>query len=201
MEDHLVFDPVSGTLRLRIVNRSKFKLINVHIDAYFRIHIPKGGRHANARLKLKIDTMNILHPYTVWNIATKPFLPQNEDGAKLDIKRFDGDRVYEFIPDLLNEIYRSDDTEIAKKVDYNNLNITITIKSPLFGTDWIYNRTYKTKDFVCGKLISVDPHISGKNITDWSNWGKYDDMSKSYCKKCIFSNACGIIKKNQTMIE
>lgn len=33
VEDHLVFDPSSGTLRLRIVNVSRFKLKNVYINA------------------------------------------------------------------------------------------------------------------------------------------------------------------------
>ena len=73
VEDHLVFDPSSGTLRLRIVNVSRFKLKNVYIKAYFRLHIPESNRHAWAKLNLKIDEIVCLEPYKPWNIATKPF--------------------------------------------------------------------------------------------------------------------------------
>lgn len=196
-EDHLVFDPTSGTLRLRVTNSSKFELTNIHVDATFRIHIPNSGRHAHARLQLKTDTMNILYPYTLWNIATKPFSPEDGDKPQLDINKYDSDRTYKFIPDLLSEKYRSDDEKRAKKWDYNSLNVTITIKSPFYGTDWAYHRSFKVEDFVCGKLISVDPHEEGKEITDWSRWGQYEDMSESYCENCTFVGHCGIIKKSQ----
>lgn len=197
MEDHVVFDPTSGTLRLRVTNLSKFNLTNIHIDANFRIHIPNSGRHANAKLLLKTDTMNFLLPYTFWNIATKPFLPQSKDDAQLDIKRYDSDRIYEFIPDLLNEKYRSDDEELAKKTDYRNLNVIVTMKAPLFGTDWVYHKSYTAEDFVCGKIISVDPRKPGELIVDWSQWEKYEDMSGDYCDKCAFAGYCGIVKRSK----
>ncbi len=101
---------------------------------------------------------------------------------------------------MLNEKYRSDDNEEAKSWDYNNLNVIITLKSPLFGNDWIYHKSFKTSDFVCGQIISVNPHEQGKKITDWSNWGKYNDLSEIYCKECAFVDYCGIIKRNQRYI-
>lgn len=195
MEDHLVFDPESGTLRLRITNTSRFTLTNVRIDASIRIHLPGKRRHANAKLRLKVKDINPFKPYEVWNIATKPFRPENTEETKLNVERYDSDREYEFIPDLLSEKYRSDDAEKAKRTDYNNLNLTITIKSPLFGNDLIYQKDFKAEDFVCGTLISLDPHEPDKNITKWSNWEKYKEVSESYCKECIFTEHCGIIKK------
>lgn len=198
MENHLVFDPVSGTLRLRIVNSSKFCLTNAHVDAYFRIHIPNSNRHANAKLQLKVDNMNLLRPYTTWNIATKPFLPDyGSSSTQLDIKRYDKDRIYEFIPDLLNEKYHSDNVGDAKNADYINLNITITIKSPLFGADWVYHKSFRAIDFVCGQLVSLDRHIPNTESIDWSNWEAYDDMSESYCEKCHFRDHCSITKRTQ----
>lgn len=197
MENHVVFDPTTGTLRLRIANVSRFIITNAHVDATIRIHVPKGGRHATADLKIKRSDINSFRPYSAWNIASKPFHPENENDAFLNIKRFDEERVYEFIPDLLQEKYRSDDPEIAKNLDYRNLDITISVKSPVFGADWVYQKSFYAKDFVCGKLISLDPHVPGKNMTDWSNWESYDDMSESYCVKCPFDGHCGIVKKNQ----
>lgn len=197
IENHVVFDPTTGTLRLRIVNSSNFTITNVRVNASFRLHIPNGGRHATANLRLKRDTVDIFRPYVVWNVATKPFVPGSEDAARLDIERYDKDRIYEFIPDMLNEGYRSDDPELAKRLDYRNLDVTFTVKSPLFGTDWVYQKSFSAKDFVCGKLISLDPHTPGKEIMDWSNWGRYDDMSESYCKSCVFAGHCGIVKKHQ----
>lgn len=124
-------------------------------------------------------------------------MPESEEKAQLDIKRFDEDRVYEFLPDLLSECYRSDDPELAKRLDYRNLDVTFTVKSPLFGTDWVYQKSFFTRDFVCGKLISLDLDIPGKSVTDWSKWGQYDDMSDVHCKSCVFSRHCGIVKKHQ----
>lgn len=196
MEDHVVFDPTSGTLRLRIVNSSKFDISNARINATFRIYMPNSGRHANAKLKLKIDNINILRPYIAWNIATKPFLPTCKNDAQLDIDRYDVDRIYEFVPDLLNEKYRTHDSEEDKCLDYRNLDVTITVKSPLFGTDWVYQKSFTAADFVCGKIISLYPHGS-ERTADWSHWGQYDDMSESYCKECVFSEHCSIIKKSQ----
>lgn len=197
MEDHLVFDPITGTLRLRTANISKFELTNVRIDASFRIHIPNEGRHANAKLELKTDNMSILHPYTAWNIATKPFSEKDGDKPQLDIKKYDGERIYKFIPDMLSKEFRSDDKQIAERLDYNNLNVIITIKSPLFGADWVYCKSFSAEDFVCGKLVSLDPGIPGKIITNWSNWEEYEDMSESYCEDCNFKEHCGIIKKSR----
>lgn len=197
MEDHVVFDPDNGTLRLRIVNSSKFDITNVRIKAHFRIYVPGSGRHATADLQLKRDNINVLRPYVAWNIATKPFHPEDEKDACLDIKRYDRDRVYEFIPDLLQEQYRSDDPEIAKRWDYRNLDVTITIKSPLFGADWVYQKSFLAKDFVCGQLVSVENTISGKIIYDWSSWEQYEDMSKSHCSECCFAKHCNIMKRPQ----
>lgn len=203
VEDHLVFDPSSGTLRLRIVNVSRFKLKNVYINAYFRIHIPESGRHAWAKLNLKIDNIVCLEPYTPWNIATKPFIENSKprSDVQLDINKYDRERICDFIPDMLNEKYRSDDMEVAKRCDYTNLHITITYKSPLFDTDRVHYEEFKTEDFVCGQLNRIEIHDSGKVIMDWSKWGQYDDMSESYCKDCVFANNCSIIKKEKGTIR
>lgn len=197
MEDHVVFDPTSGTLRLRIVNSSNFDITNVRINASFRLHIPNSGRHATTNLRLKRDTIDVLRPYVAWFIATKPFIPESADMAQLDIERYDGDRVHGFIPDMLNECYRSDDPELAKRLDYRNLDVTFTVKSPLFGTDWVYQKSFSAKDFVCGKPISLDPHMPGKAVMDWSKWGQYRDMSEGHCRSCVFAGHCGIIKMRQ----
>lgn len=198
MEDHVVFDPTTGTLRLRVANISKFELTNAHVIANFRIYIPESNRHANAKLQLKTDDMVLFGQYTVWNIATKPFRPKDGNDAQLNINRYDKDRVYEFIPDLLNEEYRSDNKRIARRTDYRNLDVVITIKSPLFGTDWVYHKSFTAKDFVCGKLISIEDHSSGKIVMNWSGWGKYEDyIEKNHCEKCVFAGHCGIINKNK----
>lgn len=197
VEDHLVFDCTTGTLRLRVANISKFELINVHVDAYFRIHIPEGGRHATTRLHLKTEELSYLAPYMVWNIATKPFLPKDKNSAALDVSKYDSDRVCEFIPDLLNEKYRSDDEKKAKNQDYKNLHIIFTVKSPFFNTDWTYHKSFSARDFVCGKLVSLNSCIDGKSTTDWSKWNKYIGASDSDCEKCIFAGHCGIIKNAQ----
>lgn len=193
MEDHVVFDPTSGTLRLRITNLSKFNLTNIHVDASLRIHIPNGGKYVNAKLKLKTDTMNLLLPYTFWNISSKPYLPQGKNNARLDIKKFDSDGLYEFIPDLLNEKYRSDDEKLAKRTDFRNLDVIVTMKAPLFGTDWVYHKSFTTEDFVCGKTICAPDELT----TDWSLWGKYEEMSEWHCAKCAFAGHCGIIKRSK----
>lgn len=202
VEDHLVFDPCSGTLRLRIVNVSGFRLKNVYINAYFRVHIPESGRNAWAKLNLKIDNIVCLEPYTPWNIATKPFIEnaKPKSDVQLDISKYDRDRICDFIPDMLNEKYRSDDIEVAKRCDYVNIHLTITYKSPLFDTDRVHHEEFKTKDFVCGKLNCIESHDSGKIIMDWSKWGQYDDMSETYCNKCSFVNNCSIIKKKKRTI-
>lgn len=198
MEDHVVFDPTTGTLRLRVANVSKFVLVNAHVIANFRIYIPESNRHANARLKLKTEDMVVFERYTAWNIATKPFQPEDGDSTRLDISKFDKDREYKFIPELLKEEYRSDNRRVARKTDYRNLDVVITIKSPLFGTDWVYYKSFTAKDFVCGKLVSIEDHGSGKIIMDWSGWGKYEDyIEKNYCEKCVFKEHCGIINKNE----
>lgn len=197
MEDHVVFEPETGTLKWRIANVSKFTFTKVHIDANFRIHLPGKKRHANAELPLKVNDINSMRPYKAWNIATKPFRPEHKEEAALDVDRYDRERIYEFVPDLLSEKYRSDEPEKARRSDYNNLNMTVTIKAPLFGNEWVYAKSFKAEDFVCGQYISLDPHISGKNVTDWSNWEVYDDMSGNYCKECIFEEHCGIIKTSQ----
>lgn len=98
-----------------MANISRFQLTHVRVYATFRIHMLGRGRHANARLKLKSDNLNVFGPYVPWNIATKPFLPERREKAQLDLDRFDKERLYEFIPDLLNEKYRSDDEEKAKR--------------------------------------------------------------------------------------
>ena len=196
MEDHVVFDPETGTLRLRVANASKFTITNAHVVANFRIYIPGSNRHANAKLQLKTDDMVLFRPYVVWTIATKPFNKDGGDDVKLDIDNYDRDRVYKFIPDLLNEKYRSDNEEIAKKTDYRNLDVVITIKSPLFGTDWVYKKSFTAQQFVCGQLKKIEYHDSGEIVSNWSNWGMYDDMSGKYCNECIFAEHCSIIKRN-----
>lgn len=203
VEDHLVFDPSSGTLRLRIVNVSRFKLKNVYIKAYFRLHIPESGRHAWAKLNLKIDEIVCLEPYIPWNIATKPFIENSEPRGEtqLDIGKYDRERICDFIPDMLNEKYRSDDIEVAKRCDYINLHLTITYKSPLFDTDRVHYEEFKTEDFYCGQLKGIEKHESGKVIMDWSNWGEYDDQSESHCKGCFFEGNCSIIKKKTITIR
>ena len=203
VEDHLVFDPSSGTLRLRIVNVSRFKLKNVYIKAYFRLHIPESNRHAWAKLNLKIDEIVCLEPYKPWNIATKPFKENSElrGETKLDIGKYDRERICDFIPDMLNEKYRSDDIELAKSSDYINLHITITYKSPLFDTDRVHHEEFMTKDFCCGQLKSIERHKSGETIMNWSNWGQYDDQSESHCKGCSFEKNCSIIKKEKMTIS
>lgn len=194
MEEHVVFDPETGTLRLRVANISRFQLTHVRVYAAFRIHMPDRGKHANAWLKLKTDNMNVFGSYVPWNIATKPFLPEGREKAQLDLDRFDKERLYECIPDLLNEKYRSDDEEKAKNTDYRNRDVVIIIKSPLFGTDWDYYKSFSAKDFVCGKLDSME---NDDGTIDWSNWGKYTDKSDSYCEKCVFADYCSIIKRSQ----
>lgn len=75
----------------------------------FHIYLSNRNRHANARLQLKTDTLDVVKPYAPWSIATKEFHPKQEKDFQLDVERFDNDRIYEFIPDLLNEKYRPDD--------------------------------------------------------------------------------------------
>lgn len=41
------------------------------------------------------------------------------------------DGIYEFIPDLPNEKYQSDDEKLAKRTDFRNLDVIVTIKAPL----------------------------------------------------------------------
>lgn len=199
VEDRLVFDPGSGTLRLRIVNVSKFKLKNVYINEYFRLHMPERGRHAWAKLNLKIDNIVCLEPYKPWNIATKPIIEDSKPigDVQLNIDKYDRNRICDFIPDMLNEKYRSDDIKVASSCDYINLHITITYKSPLFDTDRVQHKEFKTNDFVCGQLKRIEQHEEGKIIMDWSAWGQYFDMSEKYCEDCLFSKHCSIIKKNK----
>lgn len=195
MEKHVIFDPKTGTLRLRVANVSRFYLTNVRVNTNFRIYLRGGGRYANAKLKLKTDTMSLFCPYTAWNIATKPFLPKDENETQLDISRYDSERLYEFIPDLLNKEYCPADEEPADKIDFRKLDVIITIKSPLFGVEWDYCKSFFAKDFVCGEIISLIRKGSG--VTDWSNWEEYKDKSENYCEKCAFAGHCSIIKMSQ----
>lgn len=75
-----------------------------------------------------------------------------------------------------------------------------TIRSPLFGSEWVYSKSYKAEQFVCGRVKNIEDNKSEKKtFFDWSNWEQYDD--KFNCETCAYVNHCSIIKKSHPTIK
>lgn len=184
-EKRAVFSPNDNTLRIRIVNRSKFSLVDVKVYMILHVWIEEAERFATIDINLKRNFIHQISPYTPWNIATKPI---DSLSGEIDLKSMDISRKADFHPNLVN-------LDLTNKNIDNEEYLVLLISSqlPVFSINMHFKKSYKINEIVCGKYR----YIITSDMENWGNWGRIDYSNDEQCRNCLLRNSCELKSNNK----
>lgn len=185
-ENKIVFYPVEGSFRARVMNISKVNLVNVKVNFYMRIWNKNKKKFTTFDINLKRQIIPVMETKIPWFIVSNP----NSSYENLSSIQSDKDRKINFHPAY---------TQFPKKAKRNETWIYTLLSGYIPNINVCFSelKKFKIDDFICGEFIKVNK-IPGQY--NYSNLSKTKPIKSSYCINCDYRNCCCISNKTKKSI-